>query len=81
MSRVPSASSTVKPSKRLASSGESANLLKSFSYIPLRARQTLGVLALASEDPQRFYPEMGTVYLKRSGEMISAALRPYAEGT
>jgi uncharacterized protein YigA (DUF484 family) len=59
--------------------GESSDLLKSYSYIPLRAEQTFGVLALASEDAQRFYPEMGTVYLKRIGEMISVALRPYAE--
>jgi uncharacterized protein YigA (DUF484 family) len=59
--------------------GEEADLLKSFSYIPLRAQETIGVLALASEDPQRFYPEMGTVYLTRIGEMIAVALRPYTE--
>ena len=61
--------------------GDDAALLKSFSYIPLRTQETFGLLTLASEDPQRFYPEMGTVYLKRIGEMIAAALRPYAEGT
>ena len=62
--------------------GESAELLKSFSFIPLRAGDaTTGLLALASEDPQRFYPEMGTVYLKRIGEMIAAAVRPYVETT
>ena len=27
-----------------------------------------------SEDPERFYPEMGTLYVNRIGEMISAAL-------
>jgi uncharacterized protein YigA (DUF484 family) len=32
------------------------------------------MLALASEDIARFYPEMGTLYLKRIGEMVSAAL-------
>lgn len=58
--------------------GDDASLLKSFSYIPLRdGDATVGLLALASEDPQRFYAEMGTVYLKRIGEMIAAALRPY----
>jgi uncharacterized protein YigA (DUF484 family) len=54
--------------------GEAAAQLKSFSYIPFRARKMSGLLALASEDPQRFYPEMGTVYLKRIGEMVAAAL-------
>jgi uncharacterized protein len=54
--------------------GEIAPLLKSFSMIPLRIANTAGVLALASEDAQRFYPEMGTIYLKRIGEMVATAL-------
>ncbi|MEA3157124.1 MAG: uncharacterized protein QOK44_4713 [Betaproteobacteria bacterium] len=53
----------------------SASLLKSFSYIPLRDSDTFGLLALASEDAERFYPEMGTVYLKRIGDMVGAAVR------
>jgi len=48
--------------------------LKSFAYVPLRGGRTLGLLALASEDPQRFYPEMGTLYVKRLGEVASAAI-------
>jgi len=31
-------------------------------------------VALASEDPRRFYPEMGTLYLARIGELLSHAL-------
>jgi len=54
--------------------GEAAQQLKSFSMIPLRSSDTVGVLALASEDAQRFYPEMGTVYLKRIGDMVAMAL-------
>jgi uncharacterized protein YigA (DUF484 family) len=54
--------------------GDAAPLLKSFAYIPLRATETFGLLALASEDGERFYPEMGTVYLKRIGEMVGTAL-------
>ena len=54
--------------------GESAGLLKSFAYITLRTDRVFGLLALASEDPQRFYPEMGTLYLKRLGELISTSL-------
>jgi uncharacterized protein YigA (DUF484 family) len=48
--------------------------LRSFAYIPLRGRQAFGLLTLASEDPQRFYPEMGTLYLKRLGDIVAAAL-------
>ena len=48
--------------------------LRSFSYVPLRDNETFGLLALASEDPQRFYAEMGTLYLKRVGDLIGAAI-------
>ena len=54
--------------------GEAAPHLRSFSYVPLCDGEAFGLLALASEDPQRFYPEMGTLYLKRLGEVIAAAL-------
>lgn len=54
--------------------GDAAPLLKSFAYIPLRGSDTYGLLAFASEDAERFYPEMGTVYLKRIGDMVGAAL-------
>jgi uncharacterized protein len=54
--------------------GEAAAHLRSFSYVPLRDSETFGLLALASEDPQRFYPEMGTLYLKRIGELVSASI-------
>jgi hypothetical protein len=32
------------------------------------------VIVLASEDPQRFYPEMGTLHLERIGALAGAAL-------
>src|SRR5688572_20957226 len=54
--------------------GESAAHLKSFAYVPLHAGETFGLLALASEDPERFYPEMGTVFLKRIGDIVATAL-------
>lgn len=54
--------------------GEAAPLLKSYAYVPLRGSDTFGLLALASEDAQRFYPEMGTLYLTRIGEVIAACL-------
>lgn len=54
--------------------GEVSAHLRSFAYIPLRDAETFGLLALASEDAQRFYPEMGTLYLKRLGELVGAAI-------
>lgn len=57
--------------------GESAVRLRSFAMVPLRAEQTIGLLIMGSEDPHRFYPEMGTIYLTQLGELVSAALARY----
>lgn len=57
--------------------GEAASQVRSVACMPLRDGSTacFGMLALASEDILRFYPEMGTLYLERLGELASAALR------
>ena len=60
--------------------GEAAAHLKSFAYIPLRAGETFGLLALASEEAERFYPAMGTVFLKRIGDMVGTALLRQLDG-
>jgi len=59
--------------------GEAAAQLRSFACTPLRdgGSACVGMLALASEDATRFYPEMGTLYLKRLGELAGAALQRY----
>ncbi|MEO7727589.1 MAG: DUF484 family protein, partial [Burkholderiales bacterium] len=54
--------------------GEAAAHLRSFAYVALKNGHTFGLLAMASEDAQRFYPEMGTLYLKRLGEVTAAAV-------
>jgi len=55
--------------------GEAAPHVKSFALVALRHDGVpFGVVALASEDPKRFYPEMGTLYLARIGELLSHAL-------
>lgn len=60
--------------------GESAELLHSFAYLPLYAGSvSIGLLVLASEDKQRFYPEMGTVFLSRIAEAAASALHPYLD--
>jgi hypothetical protein len=45
--------------------------------VALRGENAFGLLVMASEDAQRFYPEMGTLYLKRIGELVSVALLRY----
>lgn len=47
--------------------------LRSFALVPLRGDRTIGMLVLASEDPQRFAPDIGTLHLKRLGEWAAAA--------
>jgi uncharacterized protein YigA (DUF484 family) len=57
--------------------GEIAPHLRAFACIPLRpapAAAPHGVLVLASEEAQRFYPGMGTLYLDRLSQMVGAAL-------
>ena len=57
--------------------GEEASRLRSFAYVALTSGTTFGLLALASEDAQRFYTEMGTLYVKRLGDLAAAALARY----
>ena len=55
--------------------GEHANHIRSQALIALRnGGGTIGMIALGSEEAQRFYADMGTLYLERLGEMVSAAL-------
>ncbi len=54
--------------------GEGAARVRSVAQMPLRDSECFGMLALGSEDVLRFYPEMGTLYLKRLGDYVSAAL-------
>lgn len=53
--------------------GEAAEHVRSMALVPLGEAATFGLLALGSEDAQRFFPEMGTLYLRRIGELCAAA--------
>lgn len=56
--------------------GEVAPHIRSVALIPLRRdAQAFGLLVLASEEAERFYPEMGTLYLSRIGDLVASALR------
>jgi len=58
----------------LAWFGEAAEHVRSIALVPLGQTAIFGVLALGSEDPQRFFPEMGTLYLRRIGELCAAGV-------
>ncbi len=47
---------------------------KSYAITALEIGTPIGILVMASNDEKRFYPEMGTVFVKRIGELVSAAL-------
>lgn len=54
--------------------GEGASHVRSVAHMALRDKECFGMLALGSEDVLRFYPEMGTLYLSRLGDLASAAV-------
>ena len=55
--------------------GEASKHLRSQALVAMRnGGGTIGMIALGSEDAERFYVGMGTIYLERLGEMASAAL-------
>jgi len=47
--------------------------------IPDAPAHCFGMLALGSEDVLRFYPDMGTLYLKRLGDFLGAALTRFLD--
>lgn len=60
----------------LAWFGEAAPHLRSMAQVPLREKNgaCFGLLVMASEEPHRFYPDLGTLYLERIGDLSTAAL-------
>jgi len=67
-----------KPESAQGLLGES---LQSFAFIPLYKnadkKHAFGVLILGSEDQKRFKADMGLMYLKRIGDLVSAAFSAY----
>ena len=53
---------------------EAAEHVRSIALVPLGETAVFGMLALGSEDPKRFFPEMGTMYLRRIGELCAAGV-------
>jgi uncharacterized protein YigA (DUF484 family) len=53
---------------------DAAEHVRSLALVPLGQTSVFGLLALGSEDPKRFYPDMGTLYLRRIGELCAAGV-------
>ncbi|MDP1612747.1 MAG: DUF484 family protein [Sulfuritalea sp.] len=67
---------TVDGQETLAWFGEAATHLRSMTQVPLRDAGGVcrGLLVMASDEPDRFYPDSGTLYLERIGAMAATAL-------
>jgi uncharacterized protein YigA (DUF484 family) len=53
---------------------DNADILASYASLPLRTSHTFGLLSLASADPNRVHPGIGTLYLMRLAELASVAI-------
>jgi len=53
---------------------DAAEHIRSIALVPLGQTTAFGLLALGSEDAKRFYPDMGTLYLRRIGELCAAGV-------
>ena len=53
---------------------QDAEYLQSFAVIPLKKQSNFGLLVMASPEAERFYPDMGTLYLERLGNMVSSSI-------
>ena len=50
---------------------------KSYAITRLGDGTIFGLLVMASNDESRFYPEMGTLFVRRIGELVSAAIQQH----
>jgi len=55
--------------------GEDAGEVQSTALLPLPG---VGLIAVGSRDPNRFYPGMGTLFLRMMGEALAVALQRFA---
>lgn len=57
--------------------GDEAEKVASGAVMPLSDAETFGVLALGSQDQQRYHPGMGTEFLQQLASLVSAAIKPH----
>ncbi len=53
---------------------EEVEHLQSFAMIPINTTHLVGLLVLGSPESERFYADMGTLHLKRLGDLIGASI-------
>ena len=56
--------------------GDQAERITSSALVPLGDKGDLGLLAVGSHDAERFSPTLGTAFLTRISELVTAAVRP-----
>lgn len=54
--------------------GDTARVNGSAALIPIRHGDLTGVLAIGSHDPQRYSPDMGTLFIRYIGDVLSRVL-------
>ncbi|UYK85570.1 DUF484 family protein [Xanthomonas sacchari] len=62
----------LQPEKQALLYGERVDEVQSTALLPLPG---LGLIAVGSRDPNRFYPGMGTLFLRMMGEALAVALQ------
>lgn len=65
----------LQPEKHSLLYGDQAENVQSSALLPL---PSLGLVAVGSVDPNRFFPGMGTLFLQMMGEALETALARYA---
>lgn len=65
----------LQPEKHAVLYGDNAGQVQSTALLPL---PSLGLVAVGSGDPNRFFPGMGTLFLQMMGEALETALARYA---
>ncbi|MCD9027217.1 DUF484 family protein [Luteimonas sp. BDR2-5] len=63
------------PDKQSLLYGARVDEVQSSALLPLEG---IGLIAVGSRDPNRFYPGMGTLFLRMMGEAFAAAMRRFA---
>lgn len=66
----------LQPEKHVVLYGPRAEDVQSTALLPLPG---IGLVAVGSRDPNRFFPGMGTLFLRMMGESLTAALARYAD--
>ena len=65
------------PDKNVLLYGARVDEVQSSALLPLPG---IGLLAIGSHDPNRFFPGMGTLFLRMMGETLGVALQRFTRG-